>query len=60
MPRYKKYDYNQLELIPIDFSEQILPGTFEFSLNYLVDHNVDLTLKVAKDGGHPKSRLYDF
>ncbi len=44
MARYKDYDYKQTKLIPIAFSEQILPGTFEYTLDYLIDNEVDLTV----------------
>ena len=48
MARYKDYDYKQTKLIPVSFSEQILPGTFEYTLNYLVDNEVDLALFEAR------------
>jgi len=48
MARYKHYDYNQHKLIPIAFAEQILPGTFEYTLNYLIDHEVDLSVFEAR------------
>ena len=44
MPRYKDYSYDQHKLLPIAFREQILPGTFEYTLNYLIDHEVDLSV----------------
>jgi transposase len=44
MPRYKNYSYNQTKLLPINFSEQILPGSFEYTLNYLVDNELDLSV----------------
>lgn len=44
MARYKDYDYSQSKLIPISFRDQILPGTFEYTLNYLIDHEFDLTI----------------
>ena len=44
MPRYKDYNYNQTKLLPINFSEQILPGSFEYTLNYLVDNELDLSV----------------
>jgi transposase len=44
MARFKHYDYSQMKLIPVSFSEQILPGTFEYTLNYLIDHEVDLAV----------------
>jgi transposase len=48
MARYKDYDYKQTKLIPVSFSEQILPGTFEYTLNYLIDHEVDLSVFEAR------------
>ena len=44
MARYKPYSYAQGKLIPIHFSRQILPGTFEYTLNHLIDHELDLSL----------------
>jgi len=41
MARYKPQDHNSL-LLPVVLSEQILPGSFAFALNYLVDHELDL------------------
>ena len=41
MARYKPQDLNSL-LLPVALSEQIVPGTFAFALNYLVDHELDL------------------
>lgn len=43
MARYKEYSYEQTKLIPIAFSQQILPGTFEYTLNYLIDNEVELS-----------------
>ena len=43
MARYKPYSYGQGKFIPIHFEKQILPGTFEYSLNHLIDHELDLT-----------------
>ena len=42
MARYKDYDDSQTKMIPISFSQQILPHTFEYTLSYLVDHELDL------------------
>ena len=44
MARFKDYNYDQSKLLPINFSEQILPGTFEHTLNYLVDNELDLSV----------------
>jgi transposase len=40
MPRYKPVHRDPL-LLPVVLSEQIQPGTFEFALDYLVDHELD-------------------
>ncbi|BCL59957.1 IS1182 family transposase [Desulfomarina profundi] len=44
MARYKPYSYAQGKFIPIHFANQILPGTFEYTLNYLIDHELDLSI----------------
>lgn len=44
MPRYKDYSYAQTKLLPVAYASQILPGTFEYTLNHLIDHDVDLTV----------------
>ena len=42
MPRFKDYDYRQSKLLPVSFEHQILAGTFEHSLSYLIEHELDL------------------
>ena len=44
MPRYKPVDYHQTKLIPVSFSAQIFPDTFEYTLNDIVDHELDLSI----------------
>ncbi len=44
MARYINYNLNQTKLLPINFSEQILPGTFEHTLCYLIDQQLDLSV----------------
>jgi transposase len=44
MARYKEYSYDQGKLIPVSFREQIIPGSFEFALNDIVDNVLDLSL----------------
>ena len=48
MARYKPYSYAQGKFIPIHFAKQILPGTFEYSLNHLIDHELDLSVFDAR------------
>lgn len=43
MARYKPYDFDQMKMLPISFDRQILPGSFEYSLAYLVDNELDLS-----------------
>jgi len=44
MAKYKEYSYEQGKFIPIHFDRQILPGTFEYTLSYLIDHEIDLSM----------------
>jgi hypothetical protein len=43
MARYKDYSYDQGQFIPIFFDKQILAGTFEHTLNHLIDEEMDLS-----------------
>ena len=42
--RYKEYDYSQGKFIPIHFDKQIIPGTFEHTLHYLIEKELDLSI----------------
>jgi transposase len=44
MARYKHFDYSQGKFIPINFDKQIVPGTFEYTLHYLIDNELDLSI----------------
>ena len=44
MAKYKKYSYEQARFIPIHFDKQIIPGTFEYTLSYLIDNEIDLSI----------------
>ena len=44
MARYKEYSYAQGKFISIHFDNQILPNTFEYTLNYLIDNEIDLSI----------------
>ena len=43
MARFKQYSYEQGIMIPVDFTKQIVPGTLEYTIHWLVDNKVDLT-----------------
>ena len=47
MPRYKPTERNGL-LLPVILAEQIAPGSFEFALDHLVEHELDLSDLDAK------------
>ncbi len=42
--KYKDYSYDQGVFLQVFFDKQILPETFEYCLNYLVDNKIDLTV----------------
>lgn len=42
MARYKPRVRESMLLLPVVLSEQIVPGSFAFALDYLVDHELDL------------------
>jgi len=48
MARYKDYSYDQGIMIPIDFSKQIVPGTLEHTINWVVDNKIDLSKLAEK------------
>ncbi|WP_257282033.1 transposase [Endozoicomonas sp. ISHI1] len=44
MSRFKPYDTSQNLLLPVNLAEQLVPGSFEYTLNYLVDHEIDTSI----------------
>jgi transposase len=44
MARYKISERDQGKFIPVCFDIQIQPGTFEYTLDYLIDNMVDLSV----------------
>lgn len=42
MARYKPVEYAQGQFVSISFEQQILPGTFEHALNFIVDNKLNL------------------
>ena len=57
MPRFKDYNYAQTKMLPVSFDDQILPGTFEYAVSYIVEHELDLSIFNERyrndDGGRP-------
>lgn len=48
MARYKNYNLDQTKFIPIVFSDQIIPGTFEHTLSFLIDEHLDMSVFDAR------------
>ena len=44
MAKYKKYDYSQGLLIPVNLDEQLMPGTLEFAIHTLVESRMDTSI----------------
>ena len=44
MAKYRDYSYEQSRLLPVSLKNQIQPGTIEYTINYLVDHEIDLSV----------------
>jgi transposase len=44
MARYKHQDYNQTKMIPLCFADQIQPDSFEYTLNHVIDNDLDLNV----------------
>jgi hypothetical protein len=42
MARYKPYNLQQDKLIPLSYADQVLPGSFEYALNEIVEEHPDL------------------
>ncbi|MES0490040.1 MAG: transposase, partial [Leptospirales bacterium] len=42
MAKYKNSDRSQMEFKMIDFSQQLVEGTIEHTIDYLIEHKVDL------------------
>lgn len=48
MARYKPVDRHLTKMLPVNFAEQIVPGSFEHAVNWLVDHEIDLSVFDAR------------
>ena len=59
MPRYKPTERNGL-LLPVILAEQIQPGSFEFALDHLVEHELELSdLDARFDNDETGASAYD-
>lgn len=57
MAKFVPYDPKQSKMVVISYADQLQPGTFEFAINHLIDHKLDLSVfhdRYANDeGGRP-------
>ena len=44
MARYKPCDYSQTQLVPVSLGDQLVPGTLEHTIHYVVEERLDLSL----------------
>ena len=43
MARFKSYNYDQTMMVPVNLQDQLVPGSLEFAIHYLVDNEIDLS-----------------
>ena len=48
MPKFIPYDPKQSKMVVINYADQLQPGTFEFAINHLIDHKLDLSVFRAR------------
>jgi transposase len=44
MPNYKYFNNSQMEFIVVNFKEQLVPGTFEYAINDIIDNHINLSV----------------
>lgn len=42
--RYREHSYEQLLMSPVRLAKRLQPGTFEFTVDYLMDSEIDLSV----------------
>ena len=57
MPKFIPYDSGQSKMVVINYADQLQPGTFEFAINHIIDHKLDLSIFHPRyqndNGGRP-------
>ena len=57
MAKFIPYDPNQSKMVVINYADQLQPGTFEFAINHIIDHKLDLSIFYPRyqndEGGRP-------
>ena len=44
MAKYKYFNNSQMEFLVVNFKEQLIPGTFEYAINDIIDKYIDLSI----------------
>ena len=44
MANYKPYNYDQTIMVPVTLTEQLIPGTLEYAIHYLVENRIDMSI----------------
>jgi transposase len=59
MPRFKPVERG-LHLLAVDLSQQLRPGSFEYTLDYLIDHEIELKdIEARYKNEHEGAAAYD-
>lgn len=56
MARYKSYDYSQAMMVAVSLEEQLVPGTLEHTIHYVVEERLDLASFDAQRGNDDTGR----
>ena len=59
MAKYKRYDYDQMIMLPVSLEKQLSPGTLEFAIHTLVETRMELSLFDEKYKNDETGRLAD-
>lgn len=44
MAQFKPYNYDELIMVPVNLEDQLLPGSFEFTVHTIVEHHIDMSV----------------
>lgn len=44
MAKYKYFNNDQMEFLVVNFKEQLVPNTFEYAINDIIDNHIDLSI----------------
>ena len=44
MARYKPYDYDQMNMVPVSLEKQLTPGTLEYAIHHIIEDHLDLSM----------------